>query len=341
MTRAMHLTAALADRHTVNTVTAGVTATPAAAPAPPRTVCQSHPEIFDADGLTESGDRQSDREEAVSGTLDAIEACTHCPLLAACRRSTQADIDRGISPRHTVRAGIFWGPGGHPDPTLAGALTDESSRLLAAECRDAERPTVTDHDGETHPASIAIRRSHNISDSQGVIDDGDPLLPVTIPDDRFIIGWDASWVQLRDIHTGNPRAVALALSDSPDDWAKLVTQFHLDESRDTADGREVADDVDVCVIIRTAIDRGITRRKLAARLAVGATRLEEIMIALGLPVIRDHAKAAARQKGLARRRRNAEHDTTRNATDPGHADTGYPVVTDAEGGELPGQFRMF
>lgn len=267
------------------------------------TICMSNPDAFFGTGLTESGTSQKDKAEAVEGVLDAIEACTHCPLLAACRRSVQDEIDSGYAPVHQVRAAVFWGMDGKPDPTLAGALEAESSAALAAECTAATSETVTREDGKAFPVSVALPRRRSITDDQGPIVESDPLLPVTIPADRLLIGWDASWAHLKEGHLQNQEAIRLLLSDRRDDWKRVVTRLYLDQySNTTVDSREIAEDSDVCAVIREAHRRGISRHSLCIRLSLGADKLEEIMEALGLPI----ARSEAHRRSAETRQQNRE-----------------------------------
>lgn len=264
-----------------------------------RPICQSNPEAFDCIGLTDDGATLNDRREAVNATLDAIEACSLCPLLAHCRATTQKEIDSGQSPVGVVRAGIYWGSDATPDPSLDGALTEQSTHALREECTppSENEQMLKGHDGKFYPRSITFHRWRSITDHTGKYSGAD-LAPIDL-DDRLVLGWDSSWVSLHP--RINHRAVELLTSSNSFMHERVVTQLFLDEHPEvTADGREIASDHDVCEAIRIALGRGVTIRDLAGRLSMGWSRLADIARALGFFVPRNEEMRRRAQVRMSR-----------------------------------------
>ena len=248
------------------------------------TICRQNPDTFDCRALSDPSATDEERTDATIDTIDAIEACTHCPLLKACRRAVQSEIDNGIPPVNILRAGIYWGSDGTPDPTFNGTLSPSSAKRFTDACIDMppHNSFTTGHNGQLYPRSITFTRANTARKRNG-----DELnfetfanADVDIPADYYITGWDASWIRWRPVL--NMRAIRCLLSNDQQTIDSVVTQVFLDEHPDEEIGnREVASDADVCEVIHEALKMGISLRSVSSRLSMGWSRLEKIVARLG------------------------------------------------------------
>lgn len=254
-----------------------------------QTICQQNPETFDCRALSDPSATAAEQTQAAFDAIDAIEACSHCPLLAACRRSVQDEINNGTPPVNILRAGIYWGADGTPDPTLNGVLSPRSAKRFTDACSEmpAHSSFTKGHDGQLYPRSITFTRAHTARKREGDELDFDTIntADVDIPTDYYFTGWDASWIRWRPVL--NMRAIRCLLSDNQQTIDSVVTQVFLDEHPGEKIGnREVASDADVCEVIHEALIMGISLRSVSSRLSMGWSRLEKVVARLGYRVAR-------------------------------------------------------
>lgn len=305
-------------------------------------ICARNTETFDAQGLSESGSSQEDRNEAARGVIDALEACSRCPILSACREDTQKGIDAGLGPTHIVQAGVFWGSDGTPDPTLCNALSEHSSAALEQRCTPARHE---DDAKDSRPRWVRIKRIRNIERDQVSWDSESDLLPVDIGDEELGDGWDASWAVLRQRERVREEIIRMLFDNAGADRKKIVARVHLDDKDEPAGQREIAEDHEVCEFIRRAYDeRGMSRRKIKEALGMSSGRVTRIMKALGYTLEED---PEMRRRGIMAAQTKAENRAHRQAKELGLPTDHMNIAADGtmtcqdDPGEQDGQTFLF
>lgn len=212
---------------------------------------------------------------AVNDVKTALTICADCPLLAACKAETARLVDNNAAPCGVVRAGIYWGYNGRPDPTLNGCLTEHSAAHIADNALgELTEATITNDTGDEFPKTIdltgrAKKRHHT---QPGFIDEQFPT-------------WDYTWIPPLSTPI-NELAVQAALSQDP--HRPVVTERWLSINHrpinSAALRAEVLTDADVCEVIRRADATGIATRRLATILRMKWDFVQRLRSKLGISV---------------------------------------------------------
>ena len=247
------------------------------------TPCQTDEAAFFADGLdpsffnTSSGDDRiralDSLTDAVETTVDAINACAHCPLLQACRKQTADEISLNVGPAGIVRAGLYWGFDGKPDFTLNGCLdADSSESVRQRSAGEVQSATRIDANGDHWPLTVSVREHY-------------PLAPEVVsgPVSHDLDAWDLRWLPALPDRI-NTFAVNAALD--PELGVPVVTERwlarHGVDVPDSARAAEVMSDADVAEYLRRAEFYDISPRRLAATLRMRWESVQELRMQLGI-----------------------------------------------------------
>lgn len=284
-----------------------------------QTPCSHSPELFDADALDvqpyqaaiENNDNEAAEkakkklEKAVNDTLSAITLCGHCPLLDVCRDRTSELIKQHAPPTKIVQTGIYWGSDGRPDVTLAGCLTANASKKIAAKTRyDLEEYRVDDS-GQLWPLTVSIYHNRK-----------SPTMAAGIegPIHADLQPWDTTWlpplppvmniaaieiVVANELYNGIPEAKAACTNLSD------------------IGNCEILSDSEICEVLRRLHKQGMTTRQIAKRVNLNPATVKNLCISLGLPVktseihrktalIRERKKAKERELKASLHRENAQ-----------------------------------
>lgn len=248
-----------------------------------RVPCRTNESAFFADGLDPSrvhattGDARilalDSLTDVVETVVDAISACTHCPLLQTCRAQTAKEISENLGPAGIVRSGLYWGFDGKPDFTLSGCVDAASANQARTDAIGTMKPaTRVDEHGNEWPLTVSVRAHYP---------------PATVepsgPVNHDLGQWDLSWLPALPDQL-NMFAINAALD--PDLGVPVVTERwmarHGTSVPDSARSAEVMSDADVAEYLRRAERLEISPRRLAATLRMRWESVQDLRRQLGI-----------------------------------------------------------
>lgn len=213
--------------------------------------------------------------QAVQNVKTALNICADCPLLQACKQETARLTESNAAPCGVVRAGIYWGYQGRPDPTLNGSLTAEASnRIRESAHGELAEATVTNDAGDEFPKTIKMSFGTQMVDSgeAGFIDED-------------FTPWDYSWIPPLSAPI-NEIAVQAALSQDPRRPVVTERWLALNHHPITPEAlrAEVLTDADVCEVIRRADATGIATRRVSSILRMKWDFVQRLRQQLGVSI---------------------------------------------------------
>lgn len=279
-----------------------------------QTPCSHSPELFDADALdiqpyqtavANNDDEAAEKakknlEQAVDDTISAITLCEHCPLLEICRNRTSELIKRHTPPTEIVQAGIYWGRDGRPDVTLAGCLTTNASKEIAAQTHYSLEEYRVDDSGQLWPLTVSIYRSRRSPTT---------VAGVEGPVHADLQLWDTTWLPpLPPVM--NITAIEIVVTNElyngiPEAKAACTNLLDIGNC-------EILSDSEICEVLRRMHKQGMTTRQIAKRVNLNPATVKNLCIRLGLPVKNSeiHRKTALireRKKAKERERKASTH----------------------------------
>lgn len=254
--------------------------------SPQSAPCTAYQDLFDANGLTtkryeNAGDEDKLQElrrlaQTVDDTAEALTACSHCPLLEACREQVARNIEEAAPPCGVVQAGIYWGADSQPDFTLNGCLSRKSALAAQKESQHCPRKaTRTDENGNEWPLTVSVYATISKNPCEANLPDG-PICYELEP-------WDTSWVPAIP-EPINTLAVEMVCSEGGMERAGIPQTRVERKNAVKPDKQEVLTDSEVCEIVRRLSKRGETIRFMCSKLNIHSHTMKRLLSRLGLPI---------------------------------------------------------
>lgn len=229
--------------------------------------------VLNATDITEQETERAYLNDAVQDVKEALQICADCPLLQGCKQETARLVENNAAPCGIVRAGIYWGYDGRPDPTLNGCLTSASANRIKENARgELTEATVTNDAGDEFPKTIKVSFGAKSSDSEE---------PGCIDED--FTDWDYTWIPPLSAPI-NEFAVQAALSQDPHRPVVTERWLALNHHPITPEAlkAEVLTDADVCEVIRRADAAGIATRRVSSILRMKWDFVQRLRQKLGV-----------------------------------------------------------